>query len=199
MALTLNGSANTIGGLAVGGLPNGIVDTDMIADDAVTAPKASGGRSLLDVDLWRLTSNFAGDADPVSSNLERSDDSPYEKIGSGMSVSSGIWTFPNTGVWRVESLREGYRDDDDREFRSFISATEDDGSNWHVMSENATFLKGLSTNTHVQVYTYAIVDVADTTQSKVKFKFQCDQSGTSTIGSSTRNRTTFTFTRLGDT
>jgi len=39
MALTLNGSNNTIAGLAVGGLPDGIVDTDMIAADAVTAPK----------------------------------------------------------------------------------------------------------------------------------------------------------------
>ena len=39
MALTLNGSNNTIAGLAVGGLPDGIVDADMIATDAVTAPK----------------------------------------------------------------------------------------------------------------------------------------------------------------
>jgi len=39
MALTLNGSNNTIVGLAVGGLPDGIVDADMIATDAVTAPK----------------------------------------------------------------------------------------------------------------------------------------------------------------
>ena len=37
MALVLNGSANTIGGLAVGGLPDGIVDTDMIAANAVTS------------------------------------------------------------------------------------------------------------------------------------------------------------------
>ena len=52
MALVLDGSANTIGGLAVGGLPDGIVDTDMlatnavgtakIADNAVTAAKATG-------------------------------------------------------------------------------------------------------------------------------------------------------------
>ena len=46
MALTLNGSANTIGGLAVGGLPDGIVDTDMIAADAVTAPKRGAGAIL---------------------------------------------------------------------------------------------------------------------------------------------------------
>ena len=39
MAIEINGSSNTITGIAVGGLPNGIVDTDMLADDSVTAPK----------------------------------------------------------------------------------------------------------------------------------------------------------------
>ena len=43
MALTLNGSANTIAGLAVGGLPDGIVDTDMIAAEAVTKDKQGPG------------------------------------------------------------------------------------------------------------------------------------------------------------
>ena len=41
MALVLDGSANTIAGLAVGGLPNGVVDTDMLADNAVTKGKAN--------------------------------------------------------------------------------------------------------------------------------------------------------------
>ena len=31
MSIVVNGSANTIGGLAVGGLPDGVVDTDMLA------------------------------------------------------------------------------------------------------------------------------------------------------------------------
>lgn len=48
MALTLNGSNNTIGGVAVGGLPDGIVDTDMIAANAVTFAK-SAGRKILQV------------------------------------------------------------------------------------------------------------------------------------------------------
>ena len=43
MALTLNGSNNTIAGLAVGGLPDGIVDTDMIADGAITGIKGGSG------------------------------------------------------------------------------------------------------------------------------------------------------------
>ena len=41
MALSLDGSNNTIAGLAVGGLPDGIVDTDMLAANAVTAVKAN--------------------------------------------------------------------------------------------------------------------------------------------------------------
>tara|TARA_R100001480_G_C4699328_1_gene177308 strand:+ start:26 stop:646 length:621 start_codon:yes stop_codon:yes gene_type:complete len=39
MALVLNGSSNTIGGVAVGGLPDGIVDTDMLAANAVKLAK----------------------------------------------------------------------------------------------------------------------------------------------------------------
>ena len=39
MALTLNGSNNTIAGLAVGGLPDGTVDTDMLAAGAATQAK----------------------------------------------------------------------------------------------------------------------------------------------------------------
>ena len=39
MAISINGSSNIITGLAVGGLPDGIVDTDMLAANAVTTPK----------------------------------------------------------------------------------------------------------------------------------------------------------------
>ena len=39
MPIAINGSSNTITGLAVGGLPDGIVDTDMVAANAVTTAK----------------------------------------------------------------------------------------------------------------------------------------------------------------
>lgn len=43
MALVFNGSNNTIGGLAVGGLPDSVVDEDMLAANAVTAGKLATG------------------------------------------------------------------------------------------------------------------------------------------------------------
>ncbi len=60
MALVLNGSSNTITGLAVGGLPDGIVDTDMLAAGAVTAAKRGAGAILQVVS--------ASKTDTVSSN-----------------------------------------------------------------------------------------------------------------------------------
>ena len=41
MPISLNGSTNVITGVAVGGLPDGIVDTDMLANDAVNSNKIS--------------------------------------------------------------------------------------------------------------------------------------------------------------
>jgi len=42
MPITINGSAGTITGVSTGGLPNGCVDTDTLANNAVTAAKSSG-------------------------------------------------------------------------------------------------------------------------------------------------------------
>jgi hypothetical protein len=41
MAITINGSANTVAGLAVGGLPDGVVDADTLASNAVTNVKVA--------------------------------------------------------------------------------------------------------------------------------------------------------------
>ena len=55
MALTLNGTTNTIGGLAVGGLPDGIVDTDMIAAEAVSKAKQGNGSIVQCLSYWKDT------------------------------------------------------------------------------------------------------------------------------------------------
>ena len=55
MAVVIKGSG-TITGVSVGGLPDGIVDTDMIADDAVTAAKRGTGAILQVVSSTYTTS-----------------------------------------------------------------------------------------------------------------------------------------------
>ena len=57
MPIAINGSG-TVTGVSVGGLPDGIVDTDMIAAGAVTAPKKGAGSILQVVQEYR-TSTFS--------------------------------------------------------------------------------------------------------------------------------------------
>ena len=83
MALTVNGSTNAIAGLAVGGLPDGIVDTDMLAAGAVTGVKQGNG-SIVQV---KQTVNSAQASEAVS-------DSTFEDI-SGLSVSITPTTTTN--------------------------------------------------------------------------------------------------------
>ena len=110
MAIQINGSG-TITGISVGGLPDGIVDTDMIAanavatakiaDNAVTATKATG-IGITEADQWRYNQDVT--MGQYAANLvdgwERND-TEFEKIGTGMTVNtstgqsnSGHWTFP---------------------------------------------------------------------------------------------------------
>ena len=56
MAITINGSG-TIGGVSVGGLPDGIVDTDMLASNAVTSALLPAG-SVLQVVTTEKTDTF---------------------------------------------------------------------------------------------------------------------------------------------
>ena len=73
------------------------IGTNSIADDAVTSTKTTVG-GIIEADLWRLTTSFTGGAAPIASNWERSDDASFSKIGTGMSQSSGVFTFPSTGI-----------------------------------------------------------------------------------------------------
>ena len=93
MALVFNGSSNVITGLATGGLPDGSVDTDTLASSVNVIKYA---------DVYRLTSDFDGNADPIASNWERDDHASAGYIGGVAAPSSGVFSFPATGIWRVD-------------------------------------------------------------------------------------------------
>jgi hypothetical protein len=70
-----------------------------------TLPVANGGTNLTsgfangitEADQWRLTADLTGTNATISSNLERIDTAGQGTLGTGMTESSGIFTFPSTG------------------------------------------------------------------------------------------------------
>ena len=53
------------------------------------------------LDQWRLTTSFQGAQNPINANLERVDTANQTTIGSAMTESSGIFTFPMTGKYLI--------------------------------------------------------------------------------------------------
>ena len=241
MAITINGSANTVAGLAVGGLPDGTVDTDSLAANAATGAKIAMGSDaagdvlyyngtdyirlakgtdgqvltlasgvptwatpaatgLTEADQWRITSGQALTANTntiLTSNWERSDWTGQGKLGTGLSESSGIFTFPSTGWWHV-SFNGMVEESSDAEYvRAFIRVTADNGSSWQETAEGPASVNASGTAYQV-CHCHTLFDVTSTTNCKVAFM---GNSSDDTVfdGSSNANRTYATFIRYGDT
>ena len=153
-------------------------------------------------DEFRLTTNFTDNATPISSNLERIDAAGQGTItGSQMSNSSGVFTFPSTGIYYVG-------------FDAMVAVTgsgneESDGNaQIHVTTDNSTYHSrtGAKFSLHYNnvarecsVHCSTLVDVTDTSNVKVRFHITAVTSQVTTRGNSDSNQTCMTFIRLGDT
>ena len=154
------------------------------------------GVGISGADMWRLDADLAGSHNPLSSNLERVDDASFEKIGTGMSVSSGIWTFPSTGIWHVKFIAILYANNSSDYVQNLIHVTQNNSSYDIVAQALSGAATGHAFNTGI---CECFVDVTDTANVKVKFVIDHADTSNKIRGQSGYQRTSMTFIRLGDT
>ncbi len=172
---------------------DGSVTTAKLGSNAVSSAKMFSGfaNGITEADQWRLTADITANTSPISSNLERVDNTGFGKIGTGMSVSSGIWTFPSTGLWKIELHATGIAGGTDAQtmviIRTYISASATDvayayiGSFGDYDSGSTTFL----------------YNVTDTSTHQLTFRTNSMDSSF-VRGNTDYNETHFNFIRLGD-
>ena len=146
-------------------------------------------------DQFRMTANNATDAD-ITSNIERIDTAGQGGITSNqMAVSSGIFTFPLTGIYLVK-FNVSVLVDGTGGMAYRIKVTTDNSSYTTI----AVAGLGLGVDQETSAEINSLIDVTNTTNVKVKFNFSnFVGSNTTARGSTTQNKTYFTFIRLGDT
>jgi hypothetical protein len=132
---------------------------------AITALPFNPGISM--ADQWRWTASFTGNAQPITSNWERNDTS-FDKIGTGMTESSGIFTFPETGIYIVNTGTIFQLDSDSRYNEIVIRLSTDGGSNYSSIAYGYAHISRVaSSTTYSQAVTEAMFDVTNVSNFKV--------------------------------
>ena len=176
-------------------------DTITIPSGATIANSgtATGFGGITAASQWRMTTTFAGDAAPIASNWEVSDSTAYASLGSAMTESSGIFTFPSTGFWFVRFTGMIKTDNGADRAAYNIYATTNNSSYVQVTESQVFGANTGGSNTYASVSSEAIVDVTDTANVKVQFHVMQENNSNDTMGSSSYPQTGVTFIRLGDT
>ena len=171
------------------------------SDKTITVPNETGtmlttGGAMFDI--WRQTADRTGSATDyeLTSNWERVDDSTIGFIGTGMSESSGIFTFPQTGIYKITFSLEVKNDSDTDGVEAIIQATTDNSSYSTIILRNISIR---STGDTEEGYAITTFDCTDTTTHKLKFIAGDFKSSSQMNGSSTNSETYVIFERLGDT
>ena len=148
-------------------------------------------------DQWRLTAHYTWSSPgDLTANLERVDTSPQGNLGTGMSESSGIFTFPSTGYYLVRFSGQQFKNGDRRDIEINIKTTTNNSSYTTVAKCVTHITQSASNTTYIQGMTETLLDITDTSNQKVKFNVFTDAT---TSGDSGNNQTFMTFFRIGDT
>ena len=160
------------------------------------------GGGITEADQWRITSDLAvGSSTVITANWERNDTN-FDKLGTGMSESSGIFTFPGTGIWQITANASWRANGSDETYLGIIiQLSTNSGGAYSDNSRNFTFLyNGLSgANEHSAGITQTMIDVTDASTFRLKFEAQASDGTCNLLGNSGTSESTFTFLRLGDT
>jgi hypothetical protein len=169
---------------------NGVtIDGVLVKDGAISS-------GLTEVDRWALTANITSNAD-ITSNLARVSHTLSGYKGTGMSESSGIFTFPSTGIWQV-SMKVNIEASNDPTAELSLNATNDDSSYSKIMSVSGG-TRAAAGATYFNIDTSIILDIDNVSTDKIKFATDSLASGSTIYGNADGGSTAFTFIRLGDT
>jgi len=113
-----------------------------------------------------------------------------------MSVSSGIWTFPSTGIWEVKAQCLYSNDSDNQLGEVRIYSSNDNFSSEDEIGYNSYRDKSIAVGSgSIRV----LLDIQNTSNDKIRFTYTDSNGGCNLLGESSKNRTTFQFIRIGDT
>ena len=174
-----------------------VLQTDGSGNLSWVTPATTNGITM--ADQWRLntTVNLSSGSGDLTSNWERNDNASFSGIGSAMTESSGLFSFPVTGIYLI--MVDIVFVSSGAQYQGFsIRATQDNGSSFSNIAQSYGGSKSNSGSEYDSVCAQVIFDVTNTSNDKFKLQYEVNTS-VSIDGNSNTQRSGFTVIRLADT
>jgi len=170
----------------------GTVSATSFSGSGANLTGISAGITMMD--QWRITGdNNKTHGQTIDSNWERSD-TYFAQLGSGMSESSGVFTFPSTGIYFI--LAQVQMNGNPSYGGAGIQISTDSGSSYASFAEGYQNMSTVGGYHHVSLH--GIVDITNVSTHRVLLQ-AVNSAQTQYSASSSYYRTGLTFIRLGDT
>ena len=198
------GSAGQIG---LGGANYGTSGQVLTSQGGSAAPQwGDVAAGMSEYDVWAMTNNtgasewdyevIGGGSAPQSITIARQTTTQnplFTKIGTGMSYSAGIWTFPSTGHWECTFTHITQTQTAGTGQEYYMDVTQDNGTSWSPI----TFI--FNTNAqgygHIQTLIYNFLNVTNVGQQKVRYRWKSNGPCYSK-GSTTDLRSSFVWKKV---
>jgi hypothetical protein len=175
------------------------VSTAKIVDASVTSAKLGSDvtQGITEADQWRLATTLSNPSEGayITANLERVDDASFAKIGTGMTESSGVFTFPTTGLYLVK-IKAVTSQVNNSSANIYMNVSTNSGGAYDQVARIIQG-EGNSSTSYDTGIAEALVNVTDASTFRVAFQVFTLASGT-VAGNTAYTVTGFTFIRLGD-
>lgn len=166
IALTPNASGSGTFTIAS---PNSDTDRVLTLPDGSATLATTNG--ITDWDGWRTTANAGISSGDIigqqSEGFERFDDAMFDKGGTGLSLSSGVWTFPAAGYWSIAGRWQLTSGGARNYIGIHLQTTSDNGSNWTTVTGQYTHQEA---SQYIVAQTDYIVKISNTSTDKIRFR-----------------------------
>ena len=161
-----------------------------------TVLTSAGGAlgALKQADMYRITTDVTANG-YITSGWERPDDPSFGYIGGGITESSGVFSFPQTGTYLIfAGVYAVAIGGDNVGFETYVTL---DNSSYDAVMHVVSASGGSSTVAN-HASGLCLVNVSNISNTKVKFYATSISSGSAIVGNTSLNQTHVAFIRLGD-
>ena len=179
-------------------LTKGSANTVLTSDGTDISWAAAGG-GIAKAVIYRLTSSFTGDADPIASNLEKDDTRGDSELGDSdaLGLDTGVFSFANTGAgtYLIQAHAFFGSGAADAETNLMIEVATD-GSTFEQASTSQGSVYNSSARSMLTASYLFEVKSTNIANYKVQFKISGNSSSNTIFGDTNINYTYFTFIKL---